>query len=434
MPFSAARPYLSSWFAVISPELADYPLRSATAAWQTGSLWVHRRLCPATAGGRTHPVAPPAPKWYGSPGAQQRGVGLRREERTSGLWGNRARGGGVNAHLYCWTEGELTAKGKSNPEPAILCCLMPCGDTTEPRAAPGDVFYISRRNTWHEDKPHKRRAKQNTGWGKESARRRVRAHSAPHASCRRCRHVVCVRCRSPGKMGCCRAIPTCVRASTALVLPHLPPQCLCPSSCDASQYEDTQARWKAVPGEAVLQQPVTAGEMLEYIKAVQSARGPWEPSGNRCWQKPNGESIETVWKHLQKWGNLRIWKRGLLLSKGYHDSSQTITVGKTGQETVVRKYTWQKICGIFTGALQFIVVILSSLPSPWGGEGTITHPPAAAPPASATSAVLRRGSSVIHCQGLVLLLEAPWEEGLWVPQAPTKWADFCVNKKSQIYP
>lgn len=118
--------------------------------------------------------------------------------------------------------------------------------------------------------------------GKESARRRVRAHSAPLASWRRCRHVVCVRCQSPGKMGCCRAIPTCVRASTALVLPHLPPQCLCPSSCDASQYEDTQARWKAVPGEAVLQQPVTAGEMLEYIKAVQSARGPWEPSGNRC--------------------------------------------------------------------------------------------------------------------------------------------------------
>lgn len=60
-------------------------------------------------------------------------MGLGREERTSGLWGNRARGGGVNAHLYCWTGGELTVKGKSNPEPAILCCLMPYGDTTEPR-------------------------------------------------------------------------------------------------------------------------------------------------------------------------------------------------------------------------------------------------------------------------------------------------------------
>lgn len=83
-------------------------------------------------------------------------------------------------------------------------------------------------------------------------------------------------------MGCCRAIPTCVRAPTALVLPQLSPQCLRPSSCDASQYEDAQARWKAVPGGAVLQQPVTAGEMLEYVRAVQSARGPWEPSGNRC--------------------------------------------------------------------------------------------------------------------------------------------------------
>lgn len=58
-------------------------------------------------------------------------------------WGETAREGGVNAHIYCWIEEELTWKGRRNPKPAMCCCLMPYGDTMEPHAFPGDVFYKS---------------------------------------------------------------------------------------------------------------------------------------------------------------------------------------------------------------------------------------------------------------------------------------------------
>lgn len=118
--------------------------------------------------------------------------------------------------------------------------LMPFGDTTKPHAFPGGVCY-KRSRVQHLSLQHLRDEQNKTqAMGKGLAWRCVRAHSAARAFWRSCVSVSIAEAQ--GRVGCHRAIPTCVRASTTLMLPHLSLQCLYPSSCDASQYEDTQAR------------------------------------------------------------------------------------------------------------------------------------------------------------------------------------------------